>query len=260
MCGNIKRIEFGSGTNDGLAISRSIPACYENIRPMLTKTGTPFFVPDVDVDRQGRTHPSLKGGKRAFDIFVSLLLLILLSPLMLLAALVIMATMGRPIFFTQVRPGLGGRPFPMIKFRSMYDALDAQGSPLPDEERLGRLGRLLRSTSLDELPELLNVLRGDMSLVGPRPLLMEYLPLYSADQSRRHQVRPGLTGLAQIGGRNALSWDEKFALDLRYVDQWSMWLDLKILSATVWKVVTRQGISHADHATAPKFQGNRDNQ
>ena len=215
---------------------------------------------DRRVDRRGHKHPALTVGKRALDVSVSLLALILLSPVLLLVALVIMTTMGRPIFFTQLRPGLDGRPFRMIKFRSMYDAFDPQGAPLPDEERLGRLGRLLRSASLDELPELINVLRGDMSLVGPRPLLMEYLPLYSADQARRHQVRPGLTGLAQIGGRNALSWDQKFALDLRYVDQWSMWLDLKILAATVWKVVTRHGISHADHATAPRFQGNRDNQ
>jgi sugar transferase EpsL len=227
---------------------------------LLSKTGTPIFVLDRRVDRRGQKHPALAGGKRTLDVSVSLVALIFLSPVLLLVALVIMATMGRPIFFTQLRPGLDGRPFRMIKFRSMYDAFDPQGAPLPDEERLGRIGRLLRSASLDELPELINVLRGDMSLVGPRPLLMEYLPLYSADQARRHQVRPGLTGLAQIGGRNALSWDEKFALDLRYVDQWSMWLDLKILAETIWKVVTRHGISHADHATAPKFQGNRDSQ
>ena len=217
-------------------------------------------MPDRNINSHGQEHPALQGGKRAFHVTVSLLLLILLSPVMLLVALTILVTMGRPIFFNQVRPGLSGQPFAMIKFRSMYDAFDAQGAPLPDDQRLGRVGCLLRSTSLDELPELLNVLRGDMSLVGPRPLLMEYLPLYSAEQFRRHQVRPGLTGLAQVGGRNALSWDEKFGLDLRYVDQWSMALDLKILAATIWKVLFRHGISHGDHATAPKFQGNRDNQ
>lgn len=226
----------------------------------IAQDGTVIFVLDRKIDSHGQNHPALKGGKRAFDVVASLLLLILLSPALLLVALTILTTMGRPIFFRQVRPGLDGRPFRMIKFRSMHDARDAQGAPLPDDQRLGKVGRLLRSTSLDEVPELLNVLRGDMSLVGPRPLLMEYLPLYSADQFRRHQVRPGLTGLAQVGGRNALSWDEKFALDLRYIDQWSMALDLKILAETIWMVLFRHGISHSDHATAPKFQGNQDNQ
>jgi sugar transferase EpsL len=139
----------------------------------------------------------------------------------------------------------------------MSDQFDADGTQLPDAQRLGKVGRWLRSTSLDELPELINVLRGDMSLVGPRPLLMEYLPLYSAGQFRRHDVRPGLTGLAQVSGRNALGWEEKFALDVRYVDQWSMALDWKILAATAWKVLTRQGIGHEDNPTAPKFKGNR---
>jgi len=221
---------------------------------------TVIFVLDRKIDCDGQKHPALRGGKRAFDVIASLLLLILLSPALLLVALTILATMGRPIFFRQVRPGLDGQPFRMVKFRSMYDAYDDQGAPLPDDKRLGNVGRLLRSTSLDEVPELFNILRGDMSLVGPRPLLMEYLPLYSADQFRRHQVRPGLTGLAQVGGRNALSWEEKFSLDLRYVDQWSMALDLKILAETIWKVLFRHGISHSDHATAPKFQGNQDNQ
>ena len=142
----------------------------------------------------------------------------------------------------------------------MSNQCDADGTLLPDAQRLGKAGRWLRSTSLDELPELINVLRGDMSLVGPRPLLMEYLPLYSAEQSRRHDVRPGLTGLAQVSGRNALAWDDKFALDLRYVDHWSLALDLKILAATAWKVLFRQDISHEDHATAPKFKGNRTEQ
>ena len=215
---------------------------------------------DVDNAEPDLKHPALKGGKRVLDVTVSLLLLVLLSPVLVLVALLILATMGPPVFFTQERPGLYGRPFRLIKFRSMSDRRGPDGAPLPDEERLGNIGRALRSTSLDELPELLNVLRGDMSLVGPRPLLMEDLPLYSADQSRRHQVRPGLTGLAQIGGRNALNWDDKFALDLRYVDQWSMALDLRILAGTVLKVLTRHGISHADHVTTPKFQGNRDEQ
>jgi lipopolysaccharide/colanic/teichoic acid biosynthesis glycosyltransferase len=176
--------------------------------------------------------------------------------MLLLAALLVLVSIGRPIFFSQERPGLRGRPFRLVKFRSMSDRRDPGGKPLADGERLGKAGRFLRSTSLDELPELVNVLRGDMSLVGPRPLLMEYLPLYSAEQARRHDVRPGLTGLAQISGRNALGWDDKFALDVRYVDQWSMALDLQILAATAWKVLTRHGISHEDHATAPRFEGN----
>ncbi len=228
--------------------------------PRPDRHATSLFVLDPDTAEPDRKHPSLKGGKRALDVTVSLLVLVLLSPVLLLVALVILATMGPPVFFTQERPGLHGRPFRLIKFRSMTDRKCPDGAPLPDEQRLGAIGRALRSTSLDELPELLNVLRGDMSLVGPRPLLMEYLPLYSADQHRRHQVRPGLTGLAQIGGRNALGWDEKFALDLRYVDQWSMALDLRILAATIWKVLSRHGISHGDHVTTPKFQGNRDDQ
>jgi sugar transferase EpsL len=215
-------------------------------------------VPDAELKSHGLRHPALGGAKRMLDVTVSLVLLILLSPILLLVAIVVLVTMGSPILFTQIRPGLGGRPFRLIKFRSMADRRGADDSPLPDDQRLGAFGRILRSTSLDELPELLNVLRGDMSLVGPRPLLMEYLPLYSPDQLRRHQVRPGLTGLAQIGGRNALAWSEKFALDLRYVDDWSMTLDLKILAKTLWLVLTGQGISHADHVTAPKFEGNRD--
>ena len=213
---------------------------------------------DADTADPDRKHPALWGGKRVFDVFTSLLLLALLSPVLLIVTLLVLATMGPPVFFTQVRPGLHGRPFRLIKFRSMSDRRGPDGSLLPDDERLGSVGRMLRSTSLDELPELVNVLRGDMSLVGPRPLLMEYLPLYSAEQQRRHDVRPGLTGLAQIGGRNALNWDDKFALDLRYVDEWSMALDFKILAATIWKVITRHGITHADHATTPRFEGNRD--
>lgn len=191
---------------------------------------------------------------------LSLLLLVLLMPILLVVALVILLTIGRPVLFTQDRPGLGGRPFRLIKFRSMSDRHDAQGNLLPDSERLGKIGRFLRSASLDELPELINVLRGELSLVGPRPLLMEYLPLYSPDQFRRHEVRPGLTGLAQVLGRNALSWEEKFTLDVRYVDQWSMALDFKILGVTAWRVLTRHGISHQDHPTAPRFEGSRQKQ
>jgi lipopolysaccharide/colanic/teichoic acid biosynthesis glycosyltransferase len=202
-------------------------------------------------------HRALGRSKRAFDIGVSLVLLILLSPALLLTSVLILCTLGRPILFVQERPGLGGAAFRLIKFRSMVERSGADGKPLPDAERLGRVGRFLRSTSLDELPELINVVHGHMSLVGPRPLLMEYLPLYSAEQFRRHEVRPGLTGLAQVSGRNALSWEEKFALDVRYVDEWSMTLDFKILGATLWQAVSREGIGHDDQPTAPKFQGTR---
>jgi sugar transferase EpsL len=213
------------------------------------------FLPTSGTSSAGRSHPALGVGKRALDVAVSAVALSVLSPLLLLIALLVLATMGRPVLFTQERPGLGGRAFRLIKFRTMSDRRGPDGALLPDAERLGPVGRLLRASSLDELPELVNVLRGDMSLVGPRPLLVEYLPLYSAEQNRRHEVRPGLTGLAQVSGRNALGWDEKFALDVRYVDHWSMLLDFRILAATVWQVVTRRGISHEDHATAPKFQG-----
>jgi lipopolysaccharide/colanic/teichoic acid biosynthesis glycosyltransferase len=163
--------------------------------------------------------------------------------------------MGKPVLFRQTRPGLHGVPFLMIKFRTMRDAVDASGVPLPDAARLTRLGRFLRSSSLDELPELWNVLKGEMSLVGPRPLLMEYLPLYSAEQARRHEVRPGVTGWAQVNGRNALSWEDKFALDLWYVENRSLWLDLKIVWMTIRKVIKRDGISAEGEATMPKFTG-----
>jgi sugar transferase EpsL len=202
-------------------------------------------------------HPALKGGKRALDVVVSFILLVLLSPALLLIALLVLTTIGRPVFFTQQRSGLGGRPFHVIKFRSMSDRRDSNGNLLPDSERLGRVGRFLRSSSLDELPELINVLRGEMSLVGPRPLMYEYITLYSPEQFRRHEVRPGLTGLAQISGRNALTWEEKFALDVRYVDEWSPAFDWRILTTTAWRVLTRHGISHDDHPTAPKFEGSR---
>ena len=193
--------------------------------------------------------------KRLIDIVVAGTALVLLSPIMLLAALAIAVSLGSPVLFRQLRPGLHGEPFMMVKFRSMRDAHDRNGAPLPDAERLTAFGRFLRASSVDELPSLWNVLVGDMSLVGPRPLLMEYLPLYSEEQARRHEVRPGLTGLAQISGRNALGWDEKFALDVWYVDHRSLMLDLKILFRTVLKVVLRDGINAQGEATMPKFQG-----
>ena len=193
--------------------------------------------------------------KRLIDILASLLGLLVLLPVLLLVFLLVRIQMGSPVLFRQVRPGMNGKPFKMVKFRTMLDAVDAQGNPLPDDQRLTLLGSFLRSTSLDELPELWNVLKGDMSLVGPRPLLMEYLPLYSPEQARRHEVRPGVTGWAQVNGRNALSWDEKFKLDVWYVDNQSLWLDIKILFLTVKKVLVREGISADGEATMSKFKG-----
>ncbi|MCC5983381.1 MAG: sugar transferase [Rhodobacteraceae bacterium] len=193
--------------------------------------------------------------KRGMDLLGAVIGLLLLSPILFVVAILIRHQMGAPVLFRQTRPGLQGKPFQMIKFRTMRDAVDAQGKVLPDAERLTRLGRFLRSSSLDELPELWNVLKGEMSLVGPRPLLMEYLPLYSSEQARRHEVRPGVTGWAQINGRNAISWDQKFALDVWYVDNRSLWLDLKIIWLTIRKVFQREGISAAGEATMPKFTG-----
>jgi len=193
--------------------------------------------------------------RRIFDILGAGLGLLLLSPILVVTALMIWYQIGTPVFFRQTRPGLNGKPFLMIKFRTMRDTVDMHGNPMPDSDRLTPLGRFLRSTSLDELPELWNVLKGDMSLVGPRPLLMEYLPLYSSEQARRHEVRPGITGWAQINGRNAISWEEKFALDIWYVDNQSTALDLKIIWLTIRKVLKREGISAADEATMPKFNG-----
>ena len=191
--------------------------------------------------------------KRAFDILCSALALLLFWPLLLILYVLVRVNLGSPALFHQQRPGLHGRPFMMVKFRTMLDALDADGNPLPDDVRLTRFGRLLRATSLDELPELWNVLKGDMSLVGPRPLLMEYLPLYSAEQARRHEVRPGITGWAQVNGRNALSWPQKFALDVWYVDNRSLLLDIRILLLTVKKVFVREGISADGQATTSRF-------
>lgn len=196
--------------------------------------------------------------KRVFDICASLIGLFLLSPVIVCVVLQVILKLGSPIFFRQVRPGKDGKPFEMIKFRTMRDAFDKDGNPLPDSDRMTPFGVFLRSTSLDELPEFWNVLKGDMSLVGPRPLLMEYLPLYSKDQYRRHEVRPGVTGWAQVNGRNAISWEDKFRLDVWYVDNRSFWLDLKIIYLTVKKVLVRDGISADDHATMPVFKGSKD--
>lgn len=194
--------------------------------------------------------------KRLVDITLALLGLLLLSPAIGFVAWKIRRKMGSPVLFRQVRPGFNGLPFEMLKFRTMREAFDAQGNHLPDSERMTSFGNFLRSSSLDELPELWNVLKGDMSLVGPRPLLMEYLPLYSPEQHRRHEVRPGVTGWAQVNGRNSLSWDEKFKLDVWYVDNQSLWLDIKILFLTIKKVLVRDGISADGEATMSKFTGN----
>lgn len=193
--------------------------------------------------------------KRMFDLVCSLLALIALSPIIFVVAILIRFKLGSPVLFKQLRPGLNGKPFNMLKFRSMLDATDKAGNQLPDQQRLTRFGRILRSTSLDELPGLINVVKGDMSLVGPRPLLMEYLPLYSSEQSRRHLLRPGITGWAQVNGRNAISWEDKFKFDVWYVDNHSFWLDIKILFLTVKKVLVREGISAAGEATMTKFTG-----
>ncbi|WP_226609102.1 sugar transferase [Marinobacter nauticus] len=195
--------------------------------------------------------------KRFFDLIVSLVALIVLLPVIFLVAVQIRRKLGSPIFFRQTRPGKNGKPFEMIKFRTMLDAVDSKRNPLPDDQRMTPFGKLLRSTSLDELPELWNVLKGEMSLVGPRPLLMEYLPLYSEEQYRRHDVRPGVTGWAQVNGRNAISWEDKFRLDVWYVDNQSFLLDLKILFLTIKKVLVRDGISGEGEATMSKFTGNK---
>ena len=193
--------------------------------------------------------------KRAFDFIAALMALLLLCLPLAVLTLLVRRKLGHPAFFRQVRPGLHGRPFEMVKFRSMTDARGPDGALLPDAERLTPFGRFLRASSLDELPGLWNVLKGDMSLVGPRPLLMEYLPLYSPEQARRHEVRPGITGWAQVNGRNALGWDDKVKLDVWYVDHRSLWLDIKILWLTVKKVLVRDGISAAGEATMPRFTG-----
>lgn len=199
---------------------------------------------------------SVGGGlKRFFDVVMSLVLIIAFFPIFVLLVLVIRFKLGAPVLYKQVRPGLNGKPFEMVKFRSMSNTKDADGNALPDEQRLSSFGKFLRSTSLDELPELWNIFRGDMSFVGPRPLLMEYLPLYSPEQLRRHDVRPGITGWAQVNGRNSISWPERFKLDLWYVDNQSVLLDVRILLKTVYKVLSREGISADGQATMQKFTG-----
>ncbi len=193
--------------------------------------------------------------KRASDLLLALTGMLILSPVFISLIVLTRFKLGSPVFFRQKRPGLKGKQFTMIKFRTMLDVIDKEGKPLPDEERLTKIGKFIRSTSLDELPELWNVIKGDMSLVGPRPLLMEYLPLYSKEQSRRHAVNPGITGWAQINGRNALSWEQKFELDVWYVDNRNMWLDIKILLLTIKKVFKSDGISADGHVTMNKFTG-----
>jgi sugar transferase EpsL len=193
--------------------------------------------------------------KRLFDLLAVCCGILFLWPLLLVFVLLVWLQLGSPVLFRQERSGIHGNPFLILKFRTMSNGYDSGGNPLPDEERLTKLGKFLRSTSLDELPELFNVLKGDMSLVGPRPLLMEYLPLYTYEQARRHEVKPGITGWAQVNGRNAISWEEKFKLDVWYVDNRSFWLDLKILWMTVVKVFRREGISQEGQATMEKFKG-----
>ena len=196
-----------------------------------------------------------KGLKRIIDISVSVFAILLFSPLLLVTVMLILLLLGRPIFYTQQRPGLHGLPFRIIKFRTMRNIVDSKGQPLPDEVRLTKFGRFLRSTSIDELPELFNILIGQMSLIGPRPLLMEYLPLYSKEQIRRHEVRPGLTGLAQVNGRNSLSWEERLAYDVEYVDNVNFWLDFKIVIKSIMVVISRKGIEYQGTVSDEKFKG-----
>ncbi|MDN5511331.1 sugar transferase [Acinetobacter sp.] len=195
--------------------------------------------------------------KRLLDLIIASIALILLSPLYAFVAYKVKKNLGSPVLFRQVRPGLNGKPFEMIKFRTMKDAVDEQGNPLPDRERLTPFGQMLRSSSLDEMPELWNVIKGDMSIVGPRPLLMEYLPLYNQEQAKRHNVRPGMTGHAQVNGRNAIGWEEKFKLDTWYVENQSIWLDFKIMLKTVHKVLAKDDISAEGEVTMTKFTGTK---
>ena len=195
--------------------------------------------------------------KRLLDIVIASSALVLLSPIYALVAYKVKKNLGSPVLFRQVRPGLHGKPFEMVKFRSMKDALDTAGNPLPDSERLTPFGKMLRATSLDEMPELWNVIKGDMSIVGPRPLLMEYLPLYNSEQAKRHEVRPGITGYAQVNGRNAISWEKKFELDTWYVNNHSLWLDFKIMLKTVKKVLAKDDISAEGDVTMHKFTGSK---
>jgi sugar transferase EpsL len=193
--------------------------------------------------------------KRGFDLLISSISLVFLSPLLLIASIAVLVIYGLPILFRQQRPGYREKPFTIYKFRTMADEIDSQGQPLPDEHRLKWLGRVLRASSIDELPELFNVFKGEMSLVGPRPLLMQYLDRYSPEQTRRHEVLPGITGWAQINGRNAITWEDKFRYDIWYIDNWSFWLDLKIIGATIWKALLREGINQPGHISAREFMG-----
>lgn len=195
--------------------------------------------------------------KRAFDIVVSVVLLVALIPIVIIISVLVYIKLGRPVFFVQTRPGRDGRPFKIYKFRTMINIKHDFREQIPDEERLTNFGRFLRKTSLDELPELFNVIKGDMSLVGPRPLLVEYLELYDEQQARRHEVTPGITGWAQVNGRNSITWEEKFKLDVWYVEHWSLWLDIKILLLTIIKVVRQEGISQEGRATMDRFEGNK---
>lgn len=195
--------------------------------------------------------------KRLFDLAVTIVGGLVALPIIAVLCVLVRIKLGSPIFFRQTRPGLNGKPFDLVKFRTMTNATDKDGNPLPDADRLTSFGKFLRSASLDELPELWNVLKGEMSLVGPRPLRMEYLPLYTPQQARRHEALPGITGLAQVNGRNALDWDDRFELDVQYVDNCSFLLDLKILWLTLWKTIRRDGISNEGHATMYKFEGSR---
>ena len=209
----------------------------------------------MDTTRISIPRQPYRAIKRLLDAVAAALLLVLVAPVLMLVAILVRFKLGTPVLFRQQRAGLHGRRFVMVKFRTMSDARGPDGELLPDAERLGRLGRLLRATSLDELPELWNVLRGDMSLVGPRPLLMDYLPLYTAEQARRHHVRPGITGLAQVNGRNAITWPNKLRLDVEYVDRCSMALDAKILLLTLVSVIRASGITQPGHASAERFRG-----
>lgn len=198
--------------------------------------------------------------KRVLDIVIASVALVLLSPLYFYVAYRVRKNLGSPVLFRQVRPGLHGKPFEMIKFRTMTDERDAQGNLLPNEDRLPKFGKILRATSLDEMPELWNVIKGDMSIVGPRPLLMDYLPLYNEEQAKRHNVRPGMTGYAQVNGRNTISWEKKFELDTWYVENQSIWLDFKIMFQTVKKVLVKEGINQSEEVTMTRFTGNKDEQ
>jgi lipopolysaccharide/colanic/teichoic acid biosynthesis glycosyltransferase len=199
-------------------------------------------------------------GKRVVDLVLTIPAMVVLAPLLAVIACLVRLKLGTPVLFRQRRPGLHGRPFTVLKFRTMSDRRDADGKLLPDAQRLTSFGKLLRSTSVDELPELVNVLKGEMSLVGPRPLMMKYLDRYTREQMRRHEVKPGIAGWAQVNGRNDISWEDKFALDVWYVDHQSLWLDLRIIALTFWKTIKREGISRAGHVTAPEFMGTAEHQ